>query len=348
MSALEPTAPLGSPGGPGAVAPARAARRRERGIIRWLALTVVRAVATLIGVGIVVFIVLRLLPGNQITASLGVSAGLLTPAQHHALNHFYGIGQPLPTQFWHWASGIVSGNLGLSTQSGRTVTSLIGTALPVTLELAIASMVVGLVLGIGLGVLSASAPGRLGDWVGQSFALFGLGIPNFVIGSALVAIFADVFHYFPSSEGYVSLFHNPGLNLQQMMFPAITLGIGVGAAVMRTTRGAMLDVSRLAFVRSARGKGLSRSAVIVRHVLRNALVPITTMSGIQFGYLLGGTVIVEQIFVLPGLGRMLITAVQEHDYAVAQGTVLVFALGFVLVNIVTDALYALIDPRIRS
>jgi peptide/nickel transport system permease protein len=209
-------------------------------------------------------------------------------------------------------------------------------------------MVVGLVLGIGLGVLSASAPGRLGDWVGQSFALFGLGIPNFVIGSALVAIFADVFHYFPSSEGYVSLFHNPGLNLQQMMFPAITLGIGVGAAVMRTTRGAMLDVSRLAFVRSARGKGLSRSAVIVRHVLRNALVPITTMSGIQFGYLLGGTVIVEQIFVLPGLGRMLITAVQEHDYAVAQGTVLVFALGFVLVNIVTDALYALIDPRIRS
>jgi peptide/nickel transport system permease protein len=327
--------------------PATRSDRRGRGIARWLALTVVRAVATLIGVGIVIFIVLRLLPGNQITASLGVSAGLLTPAQRHSLDHFYGIGQPIPTQFWHYATGVVSGNLGLSTQSGRTVTSLIGTALPVTLELAIASMVVGLVLGIGFGVLSASAPGRLGDWLGQSFALLGLGIPNFVIGAAFVAIFADVFHYFPSSKGYVSLFHQPGLNLQQMMFPAITLGIGVGAAVMRTTRGAMLDVTRLAFVRSARGKGLSRWAVIVRHVLRNALVPITTMSGIQFGYLLGGTVIVEQIFVLPGLGRLLITAVQEHDYAVAQGAVLVFALGFVLVNIITDALYALIDPRIR-
>jgi peptide/nickel transport system permease protein len=327
--------------------PATRSVRRGRGIARWLALTVVRAVATLIGVGIVIFVVLRLLPGNQITASLGVSAGLLTPAQHHALDHFYGIGQPIPTQFWHYATGVVSGNLGLSTQSGQTVTSLIGTALPVTLELAIASMVVGLVLGIGFGVLSASAPGRLGDWLGQSFALLGLGIPSFVIGAAFVAIFADVFHYFPSSRGYVSLFHQPGLNLQQMMFPAITLGIGIGAAVMRTTRGAMLDVTRLAFVRSARGKGLSRSAVTVRHVLRNALVPITTMSGIQFGYLLGGTVIVEQIFVLPGLGRLLITAVQEHDYAVAQGAVLVFALGFVLVNIITDALYALIDPRIR-
>jgi peptide/nickel transport system permease protein len=330
-----------------ATPPATRSVRRGRGIARWLALTVVRAVATLIGVGIVIFVVLRLLPGNQITASLGVSAGLLTPAQRHSLDHFYGIGQPIPTQFWHYATGVVSGNLGLSTQSGQTVTSLIGTALPVTLELAIASMLVGLVLGIGFGVLSASAPGRLGDWLGQSFALLGLGIPSFVIGAAFVAIFADVFHYFPSSRGYVSLFHQPGLNLQQMMFPAITLGIGIGAAVMRTTRGAMLDVTRLAFVRSARGKGLSRSAVTVRHVLRNALVPITTMSGIQFGYLLGGTVIVEQIFVLPGLGRLLITAVQEHDYAVAQGAVLVFALGFVLVNIITDALYALIDPRIR-
>ncbi len=315
---------------------------------RWAGLTVLRAVATLIGVAIVIFVVLRLLPGNQITASLGVSAGLLTRAQQRSLDHFYGIGQPLTVQFWHWAQGILNGNLGLSTQSGRTVTSLISTALPVTLELAILSMIIGLILGIGAGVLSAAAPGRAGDWAGQSFALLGLGIPNFVIGSALVAILADVFHYFPSSQGYAGLFSNPGLNLQQMIFPALTLGIGVGAAVMRTTRGAMLDVSRLAFVRSARGKGLTRYAVIVGHVLRNALIPIVTMSGIQFGYLLGGTVIVEQIFVLPGLGRLLITAVQEHDYAVAQGATLIFALGFVLVNIITDAVYALIDPRVRS
>jgi peptide/nickel transport system permease protein len=325
-----------------------ASRRALRGLARWVAIAAVRAVGTLIGVAVVIFVVLRLLPGNQITASLGESAGLLTHKQLAALDHFYGIGQSIPVQFWHWADGILHGNLGLSVQSGRTATSLIGTALPVTLELAILSMAVGLVLGVLSGVAAAAAPGRWGDWLGQTFALFGLSVPTFVIGSGFVAVFSYVFHYFPSSEGYVTPFSNLGLNLQQMMFPAITLGVGIGAAIMRTTRGAMLDVSRLAFVRSARGKGLSNYTVIIRHVLRNALIPITTMSGIQFGYLLGGTVIVEQIFVLPGLGRLLITSVNEHDYAVAQGATLVFALGFVLVNILTDAAYALIDPRVRS
>jgi peptide/nickel transport system permease protein len=296
-----------------------------------------RAVGTLIGVVVVVFVVLRLIPGNQITASIGVSAGLLTPAQTRALD-----------QFWQWADALLHGNMGLSVQSGRSVTSLIRSALPVTLELAIVSMIIGLVLGVGTGVLAAAAPGRIGDWIAQGFALFGLGVPSFVLGSGMVALFAAVFRYFPSSPGYASLASNPWLNFQQIIFPALTLGIGVGAAIMRTTRGAMLDVSKLAFVRSARGKGLRRSSVVVRHVLRNALVPITTMSGIQFGYLLGGTVIVEQIFVLPGLGRMLLTAINEHDYAVAEGVTLVFAAGFIFVNILTDALYAVIDPRVRS
>ncbi len=337
------TAPVPSPH-PAAAPP----RRRRVRVGRWLAPKLARAVATVVGVAVIVFVVLRLIPGNQITASLGVSAGLLTPAQTHALDRFYGIGRPLPDQLWQWADGLVHGNLGLSVQSGRSVTSLIAGALPVTLELAVVAMIVGLVLGVGTGVLAAAAPGRAGDWIGQGFALFGLGVPSFVIGSGLVALFASVFRYFPSSLGYASLTSNPWLNFQQIIFPAVTLGVGIGAAVMRTTRGAMLDVSKLAFVRSARGKGLRRSTVVVRHVLRNALVPITTMSGIQFGYLLGGTVIVEQIFVLPGLGRMLLTAINEHDYAVAQGVTLVFAVGFIIVNIVTDALYAMIDPRVRS
>jgi peptide/nickel transport system permease protein len=341
--AAEEAPGLGSPGS----APGRVGAVARR-IGRWALTKLVRAVATLVGVAILVFLILRVIPGNQITASLGVSAGLLTPAQTKALDHFYGIGQSLPQQFWQWADGLLHGNLGLSVQSGRTVTSLIGAALPVTLELAIVAMIVGLILGIGAGVLAAAAPGKFGDYLGQSFALFGLGIPNFVIGSGLVAVFAQVFHYFPSSRGYASLGHDPWLNFQQIIFPAITLGIGVGAAVMRTTRGAMLDVSKLAFVRSARGKGLRNRTVVIRHILRNALVPITTMSGIQFGYLLGGTVIVEQIFVLPGLGRLLLTSVNEHDYAVAQGVTLIFAIGFIVVNILTDALYAVIDPRVRT
>ncbi|MBO0745156.1 MAG: ABC transporter permease [Candidatus Dormibacteraeota bacterium] len=315
---------------------------------RWLLVKVGRAVLTLIGVVVAVFVILRAIPGDQITASLGVSAGLLTKAQIEALDRFYGIGQPVWVQFGQWAGQLVQGNLGISIQSGRPVATLIAQAWPVTLELAVLALLIGLLLGIGAGVLAASAPGKWGDWLAQAFALFGLGVPGFVIGAGLVAFFAAVFHYFPSSLGYTGLLVDPGLNLQQMIFPALVLGISVGAAVMRTTRGAMLEVARLDFVRSARGKGLSHRAVIVRHVLRNALMPVVTMSGIQFGYLLGGTVILEQIFVLPGLGRLLLTAINEHDYAVAQGVTLIFAAGFILVNLITEALYLVIDPRVRT
>jgi peptide/nickel transport system permease protein len=307
-----------------------------------------KAVITLVGVAVVVFIVLRLLPGNQITSSLGVNAGLLTKAQYADLEHFYGIGKPLPVQFGQWAGAMLRGNMGVSEQSGRTVTSLIGAALPVTLELAVAAMLIGLVIGVGAGAVAAAAPGRLADRGARLVALVGLGVPSFVIGSGLVAFLASVFHYFPSSEGFASLGSDPWLNIQQIFWPALTLGLGIGAAILRTTRGAMLDVARQGYVRAARGRGLGPRLVTVKHVLRNALIPIVTMSGIQFGYLLGGTVVVEQIFVLPGLGRLLLMSVTESDYAVAQGVTLVFAFGFIMVNLITDLLYAVIDPRLRS
>jgi peptide/nickel transport system permease protein len=307
-----------------------------------------KAVVTLVGVAVVVFIVLRLLPGNQITSSLGVNAGLLTKAQYADLEHYYGIGKPLTQQFGQWAGDLLHGNLGVSEQSGRSVTSLIGAALPVTLELAIAAMLIGLVLGVGFGALAAAAPGRLADRGARLVALAGLGVPSFVIGSGLVALLASVFHYFPSSEGFASLGSDPWLNIQQIFWPALTLGLGIGAAILRTTRGAMLDVARQGYVRAARGRGLRPALVTVKHVLRNALIPILTMSGIQFGYLLGGTVVVEQIFVLPGLGRLLLMSVTESDYAVAEGVTLVFALGFIVVNLITDLLYAVVDPRLRS
>jgi peptide/nickel transport system permease protein len=307
-----------------------------------------KAVVTLVGVAVVVFIVLRLLPGNQITSSLGVNAGLLTKAQYADLEHYYGIGKPLLQQFGQWAGDLLRGNMGVSEQSGRSVTSLIGAALPVTLELAIAAMLIGLVLGVGFGTLAAAAPGRLADRGARLVALFGLGVPSFVIGAGLVAFLASVFHYFPSSEGFASLGSDPWLNIQQIFWPALTLGLGIGAAILRTTRGAMLDVARQGYVRAARGRGLRPGLVTVKHVLRNALIPILTMSGSQFGYLLGGTVIVEQIFVLPGLGRLLLMSVTESDYAVAQGVTLVFALGFITVNLITDLLYAVVDPRLRS
>ena len=321
---------------------------RGRAIALRIAARLAKAVITLVGVAVVVFIVLRLLPGNQITSSLGVNAGLLTKAQYADLEHYYGIGKPLTQQFGQWAGDLLHGNMGLSEQSGRSVASLIGAALPVTLELAIAAMLIGLVIGVGAGAVAAAAPGRLPDRGARLVALAGLGVPSFVIGSGLVALLASVFHYFPSSEGFASLRSDPWLNIQQIFWPALTLGLGIGAAILRTTRGAMLDVARRDYVRAARGRGLAPRLVITKHVLRNALIPILTMSGIQFGYLLGGTVVVEEIFVLPGLGRLLLMSVTESDYAVAQGVTLVFALGFVTVNLLTDLLYAVVDPRLRS
>jgi len=313
-----------------------------------MAARLVKAALTLVGVSIVVFVVLRVLPGNQITASLGVNAGLLTKAQYADLAHFYGIGKPILVQYEQWAGSLLHGDMGVSDQSGRSVASLIGAALPVTLELAVAAMLIGLVIGVGAGALAASAPGRNADRGARAIALAGLGVPSFVIGSGLVALLASAFHYFPSSEGFASLTSDPWLNLQQIFWPALTLGLGIGAAILRTTRGAMLDVARQGFVRAARGRGQPTRSVMIKHVLRNALIPIVTMSGIQFGYLLGGTVIVEQIFVLPGLGRLLLQAVTEADYAVAQGVTLVFAAGFIAVNLITDLLYAVVDPRLRT
>ncbi|HUZ21422.1 MAG TPA: ABC transporter permease [Acidimicrobiales bacterium] len=314
------------------------------GIGRRIATTVV----TLFGVSVVIFVILRLLPGNAVTASLGVSAGLLTHAQLVALNHYYGIGQPLLNQYADWVGSTFSGNLGISLAARVSVASLIGSALPVTLELAIAAMLLGLLIGVGFGVLGALRPGRIADDIGQGVAVFGLGVPSFIIGTGLVTFLASTFHYFPSSQAFAGLFSNPWLNVQQIFFPALALSLGIGAAIMRTTRAAVLEVTNLNFTRTARGKGLSPSAVTWRHLLLNALVPIVTMSGIQLGYLLGGTVIIEQIFVLPGLGRLLVTSINNRDFPVVQTLTLLFATGFVIVNMLVDVLYTVIDPRTRS
>lgn len=305
------------------------------------------AVVTLFGVAIVVFTILRVLPGNAVTASMGVSAGLLSPAQLRALNHFYGIGQPAVGQFWSWLHATLTGNLGISLSAQQPVTRLIGQALPVTLELGLASLLLGLILGVGLGVVGGLHPGKVSDDVGQGVAVVGLGIPSFVLGTGLVTFMSSQFHYFPSSQGYASLFHEPWLNVQQIFFPALVLSLGIGAAIMRTTRAAVLEVSSQSFVRTARGKGLSGRAVVWRHVFRNALVPVVTMSGIQLGYLLGGTVIIEQIFVLPGLGRLLVTSINNRDFPVVQSVTMLFATGFVVVNMLVDLAAALIDPRAR-
>jgi peptide/nickel transport system permease protein len=302
---------------------------------------------TLFGVSIIIFIVLRLLPGNAVTAAMGVSVGLLTKGQLAALNHYYGIGQPLFQQYWSWLHALFTGNLGISLVSREPVSTLIGTALPVTLELAFFAMLLGILIGVGFGMWSALHPGRWQDDIGQAISVVGLAVPTFILGTVIVVYMASKFHYFPSSLPFAGVFSNPWLNFQQIIIPAFVLSLGIGAAILRTTRAAVLEVSNLNFARTALGKGVSRRAFIWRHLFLNALTAVTTMSGIQLGYLLGGTVIIEQIFILPGMGRLLITSIDNRDFPVVQSEVLIFAAGFVIVNMLVDILYNVIDPRTR-
>jgi peptide/nickel transport system permease protein len=305
------------------------------------------ALLTLFGVALVVFLILRVVPGDEITARVGVESGGLSPEALASLESYYGLDKPLAVQLFSWLGNVLTGNLGVSVISGQSVADLIGEALPVTLELAILTVLIGLPLGVAIGVFSARGRDTARDTAGQAFGLLGLATPHFVLASAIIAVLSIQFGYFPSAGTYAGLFEDPWLNLQQQIYPALTLGVGLAATIMRTTRSAYLEVSQQDFVRTARGKGVAERRVRWRHVLHNALIPIVTITGIQFGYLLGGTVIVEQIFGLPGLGRLVVTAIEQREYAVVQSTVLIIAAVFVLVNLAVDFLYTRIDPRVR-
>lgn len=310
---------------------------------------VVEAALTLLGVAVLVFIMLRVIPGNQITASLGTEASAaLTPNQLAALRAYYGLDQPSVVQFFGWLGNVLTGNLGISQRTGQSVLDMTLEALPVTMELAILATLLGLLIGIPLAMLSASRPNGARDAAAQVIGLVALSVPGFLLGAALLALVSKYFRYNPSAQGFARLLDDPGLNLQQMLFPALVLGFGLAAPIMRTGRSALIEVQTQDFVRTARGKGVAPVQVQIRHVLHNALVPIVTMTGIQFGYLLGGAVVVEQIFSVPGIGRQVLIGLQQKEYAVVQSTVLVIALSFVLVNLLTDLLYRLIDPRVRS
>lgn len=303
---------------------------------------------TLFGASVIVFIILRVLPGNAVSASLGTSEGLLTKAQIAALNQYYGVGQPAVQQYFTWLHAVVTGNLGVSLTYRQPVSYMLGNTLPITLELSFFAIFLGVVIGAGLGLWSGLHPGRWPDFVGQSVSVLGLSVPALVIGEVLVTWFATQYHYFPSSATVVGFFSNPWLNFQQIIFPAFVLSLGIAAAILRTTRGAVLEVTNLNFARTALGKGVSRRSFVWRHIFLNSLTAVVTMSGVQLGYLLGGTVIVENIYVLNGMGRLMITSILNKDFPVVQSITLVFAAGFVIVNMLVDVVNALIDPRIHK
>ncbi|MGO4104257.1 ABC transporter permease [Leifsonia sp. YAF41] len=306
------------------------------------------AALTLLGVAIFVFIMLRAIPGNQITAGLGTEAAALTPAQKLALEQYYGLDQPLVVQFFSWLGNLFTGNLGFSSRAQESVLDLTAASLPVTFELALFSIVLALLIGIPLGMLSASKPDSPRDAFGQIVGLAGLSIPAFLLATALLSVLASSFGFNPNGQTFATLFSDPLLNLQQMLLPSLVLGFGIAAPIMRTTRTAVLEVRSNDFIRTARAKGVPPRRLQLKHVLGNALVPIVTMTGLQFGYLLGGAVVVEQIFSLPGIGRQVLLGIQQKEYALVQSTVLVIALAFVIVNLLTDLTYRLIDPRVRA
>lgn len=301
----------------------------------------------LLGVSVLVFVAIRMVPGDAITAMLGTEAGLLTPAQRQALAEYFGIDQPIYTQYWHWFTGLFQGNLGISSIYGRPVLSVILERFPLTLELALLAMLIALATGIPAGVYAATHNERASDLAVRLFAMIGQSTPSFVFALLIIYVLSVYFGYLPAMGTFTPLFVDPLANLSQLIFPALTLGLAFAASVTRISRSAMLDVLSDDYVRTARSKGASASRVVWRHALPNALIPVITLSGVEFGYLLGGAVIVEEIFALPGIGRLGLDAITQRDYALVQGTVLFIAFNFLIVNLIVDLTYAAIDPRIR-
>lgn len=301
----------------------------------------------LLGVSILVFVAIRMIPGDAITAMLGTEAGLLTPAQRASLAAYFGIDQPVTTQYFRWAAGLLHGDLGISATYGKPVLQIILDRFPLTLELALLSMLIALLTGIPLGVLAATRNERPSDLMVRILAMLGQSTPSFVLGLLIIYLLSVWFGIVPTMGTFTPLTVDPLANLGQMIFPAITLGFAFAASVTRISRSAMLDVLSDDYIRTARSKGASQRSVVWGHALPNALIPVVTLSGVEFGYLLGGAVIVEQVFALPGLGRLVLDAISQRDYALVQGTVLFIAMNFLIVNLIVDLLYVVLDPRIR-
>jgi len=301
----------------------------------------------LLGVSVLVFFSIRLIPGDAITAMLGTEAGLLTPAQRASLANYFGIDQPVWTQYARWLGGLFHGDLGISVTYGKPVLGVILERFPLTLELALLSVIIALAVGIPAGVYAATHNERASDLGVRLFAMLGQSTPSFVFGLLIIYVMSVYFGVIPALGTFTPIWVDPLANLSQLIFPAITLGFAFAASVTRISRSAMLDVLSDDYVRTARSKGVKARRVIWHHALPNALIPVVTLSGVEFGYLLGGAVIVEQIYALPGIGRLVLDAITQRDYALVEGAVLFIAFNFLIVNLLVDLCYVALDPRIR-
>ena len=302
------------------------------------------AIPTLLIVSIFVFSLQKLLPGDPILAMAGEERD---PQVIEFLREKYRLNDPVVYQYGYWIANVLQGDFGISLRTNQPVLELIGQKLPVTIQLAVMSMIFAFIIGVPMGILAAVKKNTVVDYIANIVALSGLSIPNFWLGIMLILLVSVRLGWLPAS-GYESIFVDPVRSLETMIMPSFVLGTALAATLMRHTRSAMLGVMKADYIRTARAKGLSERVVILSHTFRNALLPIVTLSALLFGELLAGAVLTEQIFTIPGFGKLIVDAVFNRDYAVVQGVVLCTAIGFILTNLVADILYVLLNPRMRA
>lgn len=312
-------------------------------MVRYIIRRLVALVPVLFGISLIVFLLVHLVPGDVVSILLGPTT---TPEAREALRALFGLDEPLHVQYARWLGDALRGDLGTSLRTGQPVLSSIVDRFAVTLELAGLAMAIALLIGIPAGVMGAIRQYSRLDYAVTLFALAGLSVPSFLLATLLILVFALEFRLLPPS-GYVPFQEDPVQHLKLMVMPALALGLGAASYVTRMTRSSVLETMRQDYIRTAYAKGVGGAAVVVHHALKNALIPIITVVGIQLGYLLGGAVIVEAIFGVPGVGRLALDGINMRDYPVVQGTVLFITVVFVFINLAVDLLYAYLDPRIH-
>jgi peptide/nickel transport system permease protein len=300
---------------------------------------------TLAGLTLLIFFMLRLIPGTVVEQMIGADA-VVSPAMVAELKRFFGLDQPWYVQYSRWLGEIARGDLGTSWRTGKPVVQLILERLPVTLELTGLAVGFALIVGIAAGIVSAIRRDQALDNIARVGTLLGLSVPVFWQGTMLILFFSLYLRWMPPVV-WVGFLADPRRNLTIMLLPAICLGTASAANIARTTRACMLDVLRSEYIRTASAKGLAGPAVVLKHALKNALIPVVTVAGLQIGILLGGAVVIEEVFTLPGVGRLVLWSIYQRDYPLTQSTILFIALMFMTINLAVDLLYGYLDPRIR-
>ena len=313
-------------------------------MLRFLSQRLLVLIPVLLGVSMLSFLLLYLIPGDVVDILMGQESG--DPARLAEMRRLFGLDRSLPARYAEWLGEALQGDLGRSFVTRRPVLSEILTAFPVTLQLTAVSLLVALAAGLPLGVLAAVRRGRASSVGISLLVLLVLSIPSFWLGILLILFTSLYLHWFPP-QGLVLLWVQPVEALKQLLLPSLALGLALGAMVMRMTRSCILEVLAQDYVRTARAKGSAETLVIGQHALRNALIPVVTLVGLQFGYLLGGAIVIEEIFSLPGMGRLVLRSIAQRDFPLVQGVLLLAGTGVVLLNLCVDMLYLALDPRLR-